>query len=483
MKKTIEVIGLGAGDIEQLPLGIYRKLIAQEQTLFVRTADHPVIKNLDAEGIIYQSFDAAYESKAEFQAVYETIVQKLLQAAEKQSILYAVPGHPMLAEQTVQLLLEQTGIEVKIIGGQSYLDDLFTALKIDPIDGFQFVDGSTLIPSELNYQQHIVFCQVYDSLTASEVKLALLEDLPADFKVTLVEAVGTSAEKLTVIPLEELDRIKGVSNLLSVYVPPVPSEHLHHRFEKLREVIATLRSDEGCPWDKEQTHESLRPFAIEEVYELIDAINREDDEAIIEELGDVLLQVMLHSQIGEDNGYFTVDDVIRSITDKMIHRHPAVFLNDQSGKTWDELKQAEKPATKDDYILTSVIKEAPALQVALKLQRKAAKAGFNWSNVAEIWDKFNEESAEFAEALREDDLLEMENEFGDILFVLANIANFHKLNPELALQKANEKFIYRFTYIEKRLRVDGLTVKEAPPEKLEEYWQAAKKEGASDAFR
>lgn len=476
MKNTIEVIGLGAGDIEQLSLGIYRKIIAQEQTLFVRTADHPVIKDLDAEGIIYQSFDAEYESEDEFQAVYETIVQKLLQAAENESILYAVPGHPMLAEQTVQLLLEQTEVIVKIIGGQSYLDDLFTALKIDPIDGFQFVDGSTFIRSELNYSQHIVFCQVYDSFTASEVKLALLEDLPADFEVTLVEAVGTSAEKLTVIPLEELDRISGVSNLLSVYVPPVSNEHLHHRFATLREVIATLRGDDGCPWDRVQTHESLRPYAMEEVYELIDAINREDDEAIVEELGDVLLQVMLHSQIGEDSGYFTVDDVIRGITDKMIHRHPAVFSNDTSAKTWDELKQEEKPETKEDYILTSVIKEAPALQVASKLQRNAAKAGFNWSNVTEIWEKFTEEAEEFAVALSENDTLEMENEFGDILFVLANIANFHKLNPELSLQKANEKFTYRFTYIEKRLREQGLTVEEAAPEKLEEYWQAAKEE-------
>lgn len=475
MKKTIEVIGLGAGDIEQLPLGIYRKLIAQEQTLFVRTADHPVIKELDAESITYQSFDAAYESKDEFQAVYETIVQTLLQAAEREPILYAVPGHPMLAEQTVQLLLEQTDVEVKLIGGQSYLDDLFTALKIDPIDGFQFVDGSTFIRSELNYSQHIIFCQVYDSLTASEVKLALLEDLPADFEVTLVEAVGTSAEKITVIPLEELDRITGVSNLLSVYIPPVPSEYLHHRFATLLQVIATLRGDEGCPWDRKQTHESLRPFALEEVYELIDAINREDDEAIVEELGDVLLQVILHSQIGEDNGYFTVEDVIRSITEKMIHRHPAVFSNGTSAKTWDELKREEKPETTDDYILTSVIKEAPALQVAATLQRKAAKAGFNWSNVAEIWDKFKEEKAEFNEALNANDTLEMENEFGDILFVLANIANFHQLNPELALQKTNEKFVYRFTFIERRLREQGLTVQTAKPEQLEEYWQAAKK--------
>lgn len=483
MKKLIEVIGLGAGDIEQLQLGIYRKLIAQETTLFVRTADHPVIQDLAAEGVRYQSFDAEYENNDQFADVYETIVARLLQEAKRATVLYAVPGHPMLAERTVQLLLEQTEVEVKIIGGQSYLDDLFTVLKIDPIEGFQFVDATAFARDELNYSQHLIFCQVYDSFTASEVKLALLEDLPADFEVKLVEAVGTSLEKITVIPLEELDRIAGVSNLLSVYVPPVPREKLKHHFTTLRQVIATLRSEDGCPWDRRQTHESLRPYALEEVYELIDAINREDDEAIVEELGDVLLQVMLHSQIGEDNGYFTVEDVIHSVTKKMIHRHPAVFSNDTSAKTWDELKREEKPETKDDYMLTSVIKEAPALQVAAKLQSKAARVGFNWQSVAEIWEKFKEEKAEFHEALSESNTAEMENEFGDLLFVLANIANFYQINPEIALQKTNEKFIYRFTFIEKRLREQGLTVQEARPEQLEEYWQVAKTESDQDAFR
>src|SRR5690606_14348025 len=194
----------------------------------------------------------------------------------------------------------------------------------------------------------IVFCQVYDRFIASEVKLALLEDLPADYQVTIIDAAGSEQEKVITVPLEELDHRVEVSNLTSLYIPPAPKQLLTHTFDRLREVIAILRGPNGCPWDKEQTHESLREFAIEEVYELIDAIDEQDDNGIIEELGDVLLQIMLHSQIGEDDGYFTIDDVIKSITEKMIFRHPHVFSDvavesvDDVMTNWESLKRKEK---------------------------------------------------------------------------------------------------------------------------------------------
>src|SRR5699024_2106661 len=226
--------------------------------------------------------------------------------------------------------------------------DLYTALQIDPIDGFQFIDATGFSRSQLNYRNHIIFAQVYDRFIASEVKLTLLEDLPADYQVTIVEAAGTSDETVQSVSVEELDRSLAVSNLTTLYVPPVPLQLQNHTFTRLREIIARLRAPDGCPWDKEQTHESLREYAIEEVYEFIEAVNDEDDEGMVEELGDILLQVMLHSQIGEDDGYFTIDDVIQTLTDKMIHRHPHVFEDvqvDSVGevyKNWDALKKEEK---------------------------------------------------------------------------------------------------------------------------------------------
>src|SRR5690625_1195267 len=191
MQHTVEVIGLGAGEIDQLPLGIYKKLKQKEMPIYVRTIDHPVIKTLQNEGVAINAFDHFYVASNNFDIVYEKIVNTLIKKAKNQSIIYAVPGHPMLAEKTVQLLLDQKEVEVQIGGGQSYLDDLFTALQLDPIHGFQFVDATSFSRDELNYQTPIIFCQVYDSFVASEVKLTLLEDLPPEHTIVIAEAVGT----------------------------------------------------------------------------------------------------------------------------------------------------------------------------------------------------------------------------------------------------------------------------------------------------
>lgn len=475
----IEVIGLGAGDIDQLPLGVYKKLINEKTVIYARTLDHPVIETLQDEGVQFTSFDHLYEQNQTFEAVYQEIVYTLLEKAKESNVMYAVPGHPMLAEKTVQLLLEQDNTDVEIIGGQSYLDALFTSLKIDPIDGFQFVDATGFNRSELNYQNHIVFCQVYDQFTASEVKLALLEDLPPDYQVTIIDAAGSNKEKKLTIPVEELDHSVEVSNLTSVYIPPAPKQLLHHTFNRLREVIAILRGPNGCPWDKEQTHESLREYAIEEVYELIDAINDQDDDGIIEELGDVLLQIMLHSQIGEDDGYFTIDDVIKSITDKMIYRHPHVFSDvsvdsvDDVLTNWEALKREEKKETRKS-ILEGIPKGLPALLKAYKLQKKAAKVGFDWNQVEDIWQKLDEEIKEVRVAIESGHKVEIEKEFGDVLFVLANLTRYYKVNPENALSQTNQKFIQRFTYIEEKLEEKGQDITKSTLDEMDHYWNEAK---------
>ncbi|MBN6205607.1 nucleoside triphosphate pyrophosphohydrolase [Ralstonia pickettii] len=475
----IEVLGLGAGDINQLPLGIYRKLIESKKVVYTRTLDHPVIETLQGEGVTFSSFDELYEAEEEFLAVYENIAQLLIEKARQEEIIYTVPGHPMLAEKTVQLLLEHNEVRIEILGGQSYLDALFASLKIDPIDGFQFVDGTSFERHQLNYEQHLVFCQVYDRFIASEVKLELLEDLPHDYEVTLVEAAGTENEKLIRLPLEELDHSVEVSNLTSLYVPPLQHNQLNHKFSRIVDVMRTLRSPDGCPWDQAQTHESLREHTIEEVYELIAAIDNEDDDNIIEELGDLLMHVILHSQIGEDAGYFTIDDVIRSITDKMIYRHPHVFGNadvdsvEEVVTNWEKLKREEK-GNERDSILDGIPKYLPALAKAYKLQKKAAKVGFNWTEAAGVWLKLEEEIAEVKEAIASENKAEIELEFGDVLFVIANLIRFYKINPEVALNRANNKFITRFTFIEEALKKMGKSFEESTLEEMDYYWDQAK---------
>ncbi|EOR21863.1 nucleoside triphosphate pyrophosphohydrolase [Cytobacillus oceanisediminis] len=482
--KQIKVIGLGAGDINQLPLGVYRSLIDENKAVYVRTNDHPVISTLEEEGVIFHSFDSIYEKHEQFEAVYKEIVEVLLEKAKETDIVYAVPGHPLVAEKTVQLLIEKDKegiVSIEIAGGQSFLDSIFQALRIDPIEGFQLLDGTALDRSSIQLRNHLIIGQVYDAFSASEVKLTLMDVLPYDYPIKIVTAAGSILEKIKEIELHELDREIDLNNLTSIYVPPVQEEKLLYKeFSQLRHIIAELRGPNGCPWDKKQTHESLRKYLLEESYELIEAINEGDIDHIIEELGDVLLQVMLHSQVGEDEGYFSIDDVIEGISDKMIRRHPHVFGEEQAESVDDVMKHwqnAKKQEAKEETesILDGINRAMPNLLQAYELQRKAAKVGFDWLNVEGAWEKVKEEILEFQEELKEANNREqIESEFGDVLFSLVNIARFYKVDPELAIFQTNKKFLQRFSYIEKKVKESERDWSDMSLEELDGFWNEAK---------
>ena len=196
MKKII-VVGLGAGDLDQLPLGVY-KLLKSGTPVYLRTKEHPVVDELVKEGFQYQSFDSVYEKHEQFEAVYEEICETLLLNKEHDELIYAVPGHPLVAERTVQLLLERgekSGVIIEVSGGQSFLDDMFSALHMDPIEGFQLLDATDLRLEEIQLRQHMIIGQVYDSFVASNVKLTLMEKLPFDYEVTIVTAAGSKDER------------------------------------------------------------------------------------------------------------------------------------------------------------------------------------------------------------------------------------------------------------------------------------------------
>ncbi|MFC4355805.1 nucleoside triphosphate pyrophosphohydrolase [Chryseomicrobium palamuruense] len=479
---TITIVGLGAAELDQLPLGIYKFLKARPE-LYVRTDDHPVLAELADEGVTYTSFDDVYEKHDDFQQVYREIADTLLRLADdKESIVYAVPGHPLVAEQTVQHLIEaerEGRVTLTIKGGQSFLDPLFAAVRVDPIEGFQLLDGTALHRDDVHMNQHIFIGQVYDAFSASEVKLTLMEKYPDDYPVTIVTAAGSSAEHVRTVPLYELDRDMELSNLTTVYVPPVNERADRYKeWQTFREIVAILRSPEGCPWDREQTHESLRRYAIEEVYELVEAIRLEDDEAIIEELGDVLLQVFLHAQIGEDEGYFSMEDVLASISAKMVRRHPHVFEDvtvNSSGEVltnWQAIKESEKP--KVDSLLDGQLRHDSSLLTSFNYQKKAATVGFDWPDVAGAWDKFNEEVAEWKEAIAKGTPDEQLDELGDVLFTLVNLARFLKLSPELAMQQANQKFERRFRYVEASVKKGQGTFTAYSLDELDAFWQEAK---------
>ncbi|MFD1864688.1 nucleoside triphosphate pyrophosphohydrolase [Planococcus chinensis] len=479
---TIHVIGLGAGDLDQLPFGVYKKL-KQATDLYVRTADHPVLAELAEEGLAYTSFDVVYEKHDHFEPVYAEIAATLIGLAERQDVIYAVPGHPLVAEQTVQNLIEaeKNGeCQLSIEGGQSFLDAIFGALRIDPIEGFQLLDGTSMHSDQVNMVQHVLIAQVYDSFSASEVKLTLMEKYPEEYPVTIVTAAGSRDEVLRTVPLYELDRAAEVNNLTTIYVPPA-TERLDRvkEWQTFRSIVAQLRSPEGCPWDREQTHESLRPFLLEEAHELLQAIEDQDDEAIAEELGDVLLQVFLHAQIGQDNGYFQLEDVLAAVSSKMIRRHPHVFGDVEVGGSdevvanWQSIKAEEKPAT--ESILDGQERYSSSLTTSYNYQKKAAKVGFTWADADGAWEKLQEELKEFQEEAAKGSSERQLDELGDLLFTLVNIARFYELSPEQAMAGANRKFRERFAHVEQRVKEGTGNFSDYSLEQLDQFWNEAKK--------
>jgi tetrapyrrole methylase family protein / MazG family protein len=487
MGKSIEILGLGAGDLDQLPFGVYKKL-KKANHVYLRTKEHPVVDELVQEGLSFTSFDPIYEKHDQFEDVYQEIVQTLLEKANVEPVIYVVPGHPLVAERTVQLLLEygpNEDVAITIGGGQSFVDALFQSLKIDPVDGFQLLDGTSLHSSQLQIDQHMFISQVYDQFVASNIKLTLMERLPDDYEVVIVTAAGSSQERIERVPLYELDRKVSLDNLTSVYVPPVQDEQIMLKnFSKLREIIAILRSPNGCPWDKEQTHESLKKYLIEETYEVIEAIDSGDIDNLIEELGDVLLQVMLHAQIGEDEGYFAIEDVIEVVSAKMIRRHPHVFGDKKAEDTeevlrnWQEIKKQEKGETQTS-LLEGISKSIPNLLRAYEIQKKAAKVGFDWQEITPALEKVKEELEEFENELtgKEKNLVNAKKEFGDILFAFVNVARFLDIHPEEALFETNEKFIRRFRFIEESVKESKKPIEDHTLAELDRFWDEAKSKG------
>ncbi len=498
MAAHITVAGLGSGDENQLTLGVWKKLQNAEH-LYLRTERHPVVKWLKENNIAYRTFDRVYERYSSFAEVYEEIVRQLISLAETEAaeIVYAVPGHPMVAESTVQMLRERCpgqGIGLSFAGGESFLDQAFLRLGFDPIEGFQLLDGSRFDDSHVNPLLHTFVAQVYDQFTASDVKLKLMEWYPDDYPVVVGHALGVDGEeRIHRVPLLELDRLQGYGNLSMVWVPKCEDENVRNRtFHRLHEIVQILRSPDGCPWDREQTHASIRKNLIEETYEVLETIDDDDPEAMCEELGDLLLQVMLHAQMEEEAGTFRIYDVIAGLNEKLIRRHPHVFGGSEAGnaeealRNWQRMKDEEKRSKgiepKSLSVLSGVPRDLPALMKSAKLQKKAAKVGFDWEHADEVFAKIEEELAELKEAARaEGEPNRRKEELGDVLFAVVNLARWYGIDPEEALSGTNRKFVRRFSYIEEQLRLNGQSFDQTSLTEMERLWRQAKRlESVSD---
>lgn len=329
----------------------------------------------------------------------------------------------------------------------------------------------------------IIITQVYNQRILTEVKLLLSEYYGDDYKVWLINSAGIKErEKVQHIPLYLLDRTQEIDSLTSIYLSKIDKDNIKiYDFNDLLGIMKVLRGENGCPWDIEQTHESIRQSIIEEAYEVVDAIDKGDTDNLIEELGDLLLQVIFHSQIAYEEGEFNHLNVTSALANKLIYRHPHVFLqkkvenSEEVVYNWNKLKYAKRDiATFVDKLKN--IPKLPALMTSYKIQDKAAEIGFDWDDIRGPLDKVIEEYKEVIEAMEKfgggDE--RVEGEIGDLLFAVVNVSRFLNVNPEVALNKTINKFIHRFEIMERKSKEIGKSLEDMTLEEMENLWNMAK---------
>ncbi|MCS6835611.1 MAG: nucleoside triphosphate pyrophosphohydrolase [Anaerolineae bacterium] len=482
---TLTIIGLGSGSADDLTRRAWRALEATPR-LILRTRRHPCVPDLPRSAQA-ESCDDLYEQYARFEDVYNAIVDRVLSACQQGDVAYAVPGDPTVGEATTWRLLsaaQAQGHHVELIHGLSFIEPSLRYAQVDAMNGLQIVDGLDVAAQhhpQINPDYPCLIGQVYSRDVASDVKLTLMNQYADDFEVVLIHGAGSDSPRVERCPLYQIDRSKHISHLTTLYLPALGQRS---SFEAFQEIIAHLRAPEGCPWDRKQTHESLRPYLLEETYEVLEAIDKGDWDELASELGDLLLQVVLHTQIAIDEGEFTMTDVLRRVSAKMIRRHPHVWgevdVDDDSEQVkanWEEIKRAERAAKgqAERGLLEGVNQAAPALLVAYELTRKAAQVGFDWPDVEGVRAKAREE---LAEALQAESSAEQVEELGDLLFVLVNwLRKLGEDDPESLLRRVNAKFVRRFGYVEQMARQQGRDLATMTLAEMDALWDEGKRRG------
>ncbi len=496
---AITILGLGPGKWNDLTLQAFNLLSRATQnqhTVYFRTFIHPTVDPLrDAlPGLQLESFDYLYDESISWETLYEQIAEKVCTLAAAQPVIYAVPGHPLVGETSVQLILQlahKRGLSTEIIAGLSFLEPVCTALGLDPLTvGTQLIDATTLaalgmdeIAGKIIPTTPLLVAQIYNRRLASAVKLALGECYPDEWPVKLVRAEGVSSgQEVIEMPLYELDRNNLANHLSTLYVPPLDELAALRLPETLRYITMRLRRDpDGCPWDREQTHQTLTHYVIEETYEVVEALEENNMEKLAEELGDLLLQVYLHAEIAHQEGDFNLGDVFEHVSAKLIRRHPHVFGQIKVNSTgqvlqnWETIKQQERiEAGRDihtESLLDGVPLAAPALIVSQEYQKRAARLGFDYPNLQRVLTKLTEELQELQEARTPE---EMREEMGDVLFMVTRAARELKVDAEEALRMANHKFRQRFQKMEEITRQEGRSFSSYSLEDWIALWGRAK---------
>lgn len=476
----ITVVGLGPGPYSLLTQEAAR-ILKRAPRVWLRTERHPIISQLPPS-VKCESLDYVYDRSESFQDLYEVIASEVLDIASREGeVVYAVPGDPSVAEDSVREILRRAperGAEVVVVSGVSFIEAALAAARTTVSGGLQLLDAAHV--SSASPLVDLLVYQVEDRLVASDVKVELLRQHPPDHPVLLVQSAGMPGEQVVrQVPLHDLDRQPSVDHLTALFVPASIPEQALGSFDSLVRIVARLRGPDGCPWDREQTHESLKPYVVEEAYEVVEAIDQQNPVTLSDELGDLLLQVLLHAQVADEAGEFDIGDVIGSIAAKMVRRHPHVFgdVSVQGARdvlvNWEAIKRAERGQGEKRGMFSGIPRHMPALQAAQEVQGRAARVGFDWKDTQAVLDKVSEEMDELAHA---SSAAELQAEMGDLLFAMVNVARHLGVNAEMALRAANRKFVERFIRMEEMAREQGVEFASLELEQQDALWNRVKAE-------
>ncbi len=440
--------------------------------VYLQTEKHPTANTIREMGIPFQAMDDLYDLAGDFDVLNAAIASRLCSAGD---CVYVSTGNIQNSQlPAIQKCAAKSDIVVRVLPCLSAGDVAF---------GNRARSVSILahdLPVDFDPEQDSTVEEIDSRIVAGAVKLFLGEYVPDEWPVQLASIQANGAYRSEEIRLCDLDRQKVYDATTVLYVPRSNyEERSRHGFEDVMRIVRRLRAPNGCPWDREQTHVSLKNALLEECYELIDAIDDDDDAHICEEMGDVLLQFALHAAIGEEQRAFTARDACTELVEKLIYRHPHVFGavrvngSDEVLKNWDALKMAQRKQETQTEVLKSVPKSYPALLRSRKVQKKAADVGFDWSSAKDAFYKIGEETEELRLAMEQGS--NIEEEMGDLLFAVVNVARLLKLEPEFLLMNATDKFISRFEQMELLAQSKGKMLKELPFSEQDALWDEAKK--------
>lgn len=468
----ITITGFGPGSLDRVPKSVRDLLLDESNTVVARTSHHPAATELArARHVVF--CDDLYESSDDFDSVYGAIADRVIEASASGPVIYVVPGSPMVGEFAVRKIIEQAE-RVEVIPAESFVDAVLGLVGYDPLDrGLQILNGHAL-PDPLVLDKPTVIGHLDRPEVLADVLASMARVLPEEAEATIISGVGAPDQKATTAAVGAL-RPDLAGFRTSLFVDSLPGGLVGavHVMRRLRD---------ECPWDKEQTHQTLVKNLVEEAYELIEAISRLPEHGVDwvayseveDELGDVLLQVLFHEAIARQQGAFDIDGVAEVMRQKLVRRHPHVFgdveVSDAADvkENWDRIKDEERGGGKRSA-LDGIPEGIPGLQRAAKVQNRAAKVGFDWSNATQVIPKIEEEIEEVEAAIAGDG--DVDAELGDVLFSVVNLARHLGVDPEVALRGATATFEARFRRMEQDGPLDGLGLEE-----LNQRWDAAKSE-------